>query len=59
MTFEQWFEEEYGSKPDPKNELAFIDQVAKAAWEAGHKEGQSIGVSAQVAWQDYLDRYDD
>jgi hypothetical protein len=38
MTFEEWFEQEYGSKPDLDNELAFIDQVAKAAWDAGHRQ---------------------
>ena len=59
MTFEQWFEEEYGSKPDPENELAFIDQVAKAAWEAAYKEGYQAGSSAEAEWQDYLDRIDD
>jgi len=53
MTFERWFEKEYGSKPDLENDS--YSQVAKAAWDAGYQAGGS----AEVEWQDYLDRLDD
>lgn len=32
LTFEEWFEKEYGDKPDTENDS--YAQVAKAAWEA-------------------------
>jgi len=42
MTFEEWFEQEYGSKPDLENDS--YSQVAKAAWEAGRADGvESMG----------------
>lgn len=37
MTFEEWFEDRYGEKPDVENDS--YAQVAREAWEAGYDEG--------------------
>jgi len=50
MTFEEWYET---APPDVAKD-AF-----KACWDAAWEDGRRTGVSAQVGWQDYLDRYDD
>lgn len=56
MTFEQWFDKTYpeGSLGPVVIRLSF-KEVAEKAWNAGYSEGGS----AQVEWQDYLDRMDD
>jgi hypothetical protein len=63
MKFEEWFDNEY-----PDDILCFSPniplraqwmQLCRKAWEAAWEDGRHAGVSAQVEWQDYLDRCDD
>lgn len=51
MTFEEW----YKTAPLVKN----AEDAFRACWKAAFDAGYQAGGSAQVQWQDYLDRCDD
>lgn len=57
MTFEEWFEQRFpaGTPEGSAARLGQFKDYLEETWEAGYQEGGR----AQVAWQDYLDRYDD
>lgn len=63
MKFEEWIATQDNCSPADWSSLGgayrFWIEVARASWEAAWEDGRRTGVSAQVGWQDYLDRCDD
>jgi hypothetical protein len=48
MTFEEWFEDRYGSKPDVEHDS--YAQVAHAAWEASSENLRMKEMSVEDSW---------